>query len=319
MRILFISSTRVGDAVLSTGLLNKILSDHPGARVTIACGPAAAGLFTEVPGLERLIVLDKMVFSFHWLNMWSQTIGHVWDIMIDLRNAPLSYLLVKKKSYRMVRARTGGHRIRQIAQIMGLSDTPPSPKMWVGDEHRAQALLSIPDGPPVLAIGPTANWVAKTWAPDRYLELALRLTADDGVLPGGRIAIFGRDDERPQALRLIEAIPDDRLIDLVGRVGLLDIAACFERSALYIGNDSGLMHIAAACGAPTLGLFGPSQFEHYAPWGENCAVVSTKIPYEKIFPANFDHRNTGTLMDSLSVDDAEYAAQKLWDKVGHMS
>jgi len=316
MRILFISSTRVGDAVLSTGLLNKVLSDHPGARVTIACGPAAAGVFTDVPGLERLIVLDKMVFSFHWLNMWSQTIGHVWDIMIDLRNAPLSYLLVKKKSYRMVRARTGGHRIRQIAQIMGLADTPPSPKMWIGNQHRAQALQSIPDGPPVLAIGPTANWVAKTWSPDQFLELALRLTAADGILPGGRIALFGRDDERPQALRLIEAIPDDRLIDLVGRVGLLDIAACFRRSALYVGNDSGLMHIAAACGIPTLGLFGPSQFEHYAPWGKKCAVVSTKIPFEKIFPANFDHRNTGSLMDSLSVDAAEQGARKLWDKVG---
>jgi len=315
MRILFISSTRVGDAVLSTGLLNKVLVDHPGARVTIACGPAAAGLFTHVPGLEQLIVLDKMVFSFHWLNMWARTVGKFWDVIIDLRNAPLSYALLSRRRYRMVRARTSGHRIRQIANIMGLADNPPSPKMWIGDEHRTKALKVIADGAPVLAIGPTANWTAKTWSVDRFLELALRLTARDGILPGGRIAVFGRDDERPQALRLIDAIPADRLIDLVGRVGLLDIAACFERAAFYVGNDSGLMHIAAASGIPTLGLFGPSQHEHYAPWGDKCAVAVTKVPYEKIFPENFDHRNTGTLMDSLSVDDAERAARELWYKV----
>ena len=67
MRILFVSATRIGDAVLSTGLLGHLTEVHPGARITVACGPAAAELFEAMPSLDRVIVLEKMVASLHWL------------------------------------------------------------------------------------------------------------------------------------------------------------------------------------------------------------------------------------------------------------
>ena len=54
MNILFISATRVGDAVLSMGLLDHLIRDHPDARVTVACGPAAAPLFDAVPAWNGL-------------------------------------------------------------------------------------------------------------------------------------------------------------------------------------------------------------------------------------------------------------------------
>src|SRR5579884_1716386 len=67
MRILFVTATRIGDAVLSTGLLAHLIERHPAARLTIAAGPAAAALFSAVPGLERLVVLDKRRWALHWL------------------------------------------------------------------------------------------------------------------------------------------------------------------------------------------------------------------------------------------------------------
>jgi ADP-heptose:LPS heptosyltransferase len=80
---------------------------------------------------------------------------------------------------------------------------------------------------------------------------------------------------------------------------------------MFIGNDTGLMHIAAAAGTPTLGLFGPSPVEQYAPWGRYTAVVRTALPREAMFGPNFNHRTTDTLMDSLSVEMAEEAARRL--------
>ena len=65
MNLLFVTATRIGDAVLSTALLAHLLELHPGARVTIACGPAARPLFAAVPGLERVIVMEKRRFSGH--------------------------------------------------------------------------------------------------------------------------------------------------------------------------------------------------------------------------------------------------------------
>ena len=59
MRILFVTSNRIGDAVLSTGLLDHLIRSHPDARFTVACGPDAAGLFTHMPQLDRLIPFEK--------------------------------------------------------------------------------------------------------------------------------------------------------------------------------------------------------------------------------------------------------------------
>lgn len=314
MRVLFVTSTRVGDAILSTGLLARIIAENPNIRVTVACGPAAADLFEAVPNLERVIRLDKMVGSLHWAYLLSQTITQRWDILVDLRNAPATYLIRSAKTYRMTRSRDTGHRIKTLARVIGSDDNPPSPRIWIDAKRKKQAQALIPDGPPVIAIGPTANWRAKQWRPQHFAELIQHLTAADGILPDARVAVFGRDDERPMALPVIESVPKERLIDLVGRIDLLTVYGCLERASLYIGNDSGLMHLAAASGIPTLGLFGPSPVEQYAPWGPLCDVAEASVSYDEIFPENFDHKNTDTLMDSLSVEDAEKAARALWER-----
>ncbi|MDA0996722.1 MAG: glycosyltransferase family 9 protein [Proteobacteria bacterium] len=311
-RLLFVTSTRIGDAVLSTGLLDTMIRRHPGLRVTVACGPAAASLFEGVPGLEQIIRLDKMVGSLHWIYFWSKTAGVFWDIMIDLRNSPITYLIMARQRYRLLRARAAGHRINALAKVIGLDGDPPAPRLWLDDTRKREAARLIPEGRPVLAVGPTANWSAKQWRGQHFAELIRRLTAANGILPGAMVAVFGRDDERPMSLQLLDSVPSSRLIDLVGRIDLLTAYGCLARSALYIGNDSGLMHLAAASGTPTLGLFGPSPVEQYAPWGPHCGTVQASVSYEEIFPEDFDHRNTDTLMDSLSVDAAEAAAGELW-------
>ncbi len=314
MRILFITSTRIGDAILSTGLLNHLIAQQPGAKITVACGGAAATLFKEVPGLEKIIILDKMVLSFHWLRLWVMCIGKLWGIVVDLRNSPMYYILPSIQRWRMGRTGAKLHRVRQLASIMGLSDDPPGPKLWISDNQKSAGMGVIGEGPPVIAIGPTANWRAKTWRAENFAELMERLTGPTGIIPGGRVAIFGREDERPGTLSLIEAIPEKRRIDLVGQLDLLEVFSCLRCCDFYIGNDSGLMHLAAVSGIPTLGLFGPSPKELYAPWGDFCDVVSTTIPYEEIFSKNFDHRVSDTLMDSLSVVAVEKAAHRLWNR-----
>ena len=113
-------------------------------------------------------------------------------------------------------------------------------------------------------------------------------------------------------------IPSDRCIDLVGTVNLPTAASCLARCALFIGNDSGLMHIAAAVATPTLGLFGPSPPTHYAPWGAHCAVAATEISYADLVGApDFDHLRCASLMTSLSVDRVVEEAEALWRRHSH--
>ena len=311
MDILFVTATRIGDAVLSTGLLHYLIGRHPAARLTIAAGPIAAPLFEAVPRLERLIVVEKRRWALHWLPLYAAVAGRRWDLVVDLRGSALAWLLRSGDRRVIAKGDEREHRVQQLGRLFDL-DPPPGPRLWTATSHERKAAAMIPYGAPVLAIGPAANWRGKQWRGERFAKLARRLTAADGPLPGARVAVLAAEHERRQALPLLEAIPGDRLIDLVGRVDLLTAAAALRRCALFIGNDTGLMHIAAAAGIPTLGLFGPSPIEKYAPWGSCTAVVRTRDGPETMFGPGFDHLTTDSLMDSLSVDAAEAAAHQLW-------
>src|SRR5438128_4447357 len=315
MRILFVTATRIGDAVLSTGLLSHLIGRFPAARLTIAAGPVAAPLFEAVPGLERPIVLRKRRLSLHWLELYARTLGRRWDLIVDLRGSALAWLLRTGERRVMGKGDQREHRVRQLGRLFGL-DPPPSPRLWTAPRHERAAGALISAGAPILAIGPAANWRGKQWRAERFAELALRLTAVEGPLAGARVAVMAASHERRQAEPLLAAIPRHRQIDLVGKVDLLAAIAILRRCALFIGNDTGLMHMAAAAGTPTLGLFGPSPSSQYAPWGEFTALVRSADPPEAMFGPGFDHRTTDTLMDGLSVDAAEAGARLLWEADG---
>ncbi|HET8997416.1 MAG TPA: glycosyltransferase family 9 protein, partial [Acetobacteraceae bacterium] len=87
MRILFVTSNRLGDAVLSTGLLDHLLRVYPEARFTVACGPVAEGVFERMPRRDRTIVLRKQPYGRHWLPLWAATVTRRWDLVVDIRGS----------------------------------------------------------------------------------------------------------------------------------------------------------------------------------------------------------------------------------------
>ena len=273
MRILFVTSSRIGDAVLSTGLLDHLLRRHPDARFTVATGPVAEGVFLRMPRLERLILLEKRPYGMHWPGLWAACVGTYWDLVVDIRASALAYLLPARR--RAVMRRRGGHKTAQLAAVLGL-DPPPLPVVWTAPEDRARAAALLPPGTPILALGPTANWTGKVWPPERFVALARLLLA--GPLAGARIAVLAGpgEGERALAAPVLAQFPD--AIDLVGTLSLPEAAATLGRAALFVGNDSGLMHLAAAAGAPTLGLFGPTPADEYGPAGRRTATAIADGP-----------------------------------------
>ncbi len=149
----------------------------------------------------------------------------------------------------------------------------------------------------------------KQWPIDKFIALAQTLRNEMGEAV--RFAIAAAPQERDQVQPLIDALDPSSLIDLIG-MDLMSAAAVLERCKLFIGNDSGLMHMAAAVGTKTLGLFGPGWEKIYGPWGDHTAVVRTpessdtllaKLPYPGAFAPN--------LMETLSVESALTAARAL--------
>ncbi|MBT07421.1 MAG: glycosyltransferase 9 family protein [Rhodospirillaceae bacterium] len=313
MKVLFITSTRIGDAVLSTGILKELIQSHPNIDITIACGPAAAPIFSEMPRLKKLVAMEKKVCSLHWFDLWKICIGIKWDIIVDLRNSPVSRMLFARRRYVMRRVDPSIHRVQQLGDVMGMRSSPPSPFLWTSDRQEEAAQKIIEPKQKVLALGAMANWKGKEWKLERFSELAFRLTQPGGILAGASVVILGSKAELPRSKIVLEKIPAEKRVNLVGKIDLLTAYAVLRRSSLFVGNDSGLMHMAAASGIPTLGLFGPSKEAHYGPWGSKSAWIRTPKTYDELVgEPGYDHRNTGSLMSSLSVDQVEEAAITLW-------
>lgn len=313
MNILFVTATRIGDVVITTGVLDFLARRHPEARFTIACGRPVAPLLQAFPKLERLIVIDKKSLSRHWFDLWAACVGRHWDLVIDLRASALAWFL--RADRRIVRGRReqAKHGVVELAELFEIAPPPP-PVLWTTPEQELRA-TTLMTGGTILGIGPTANWRGKEWPAANFAALIERLTGSGGVLAGARVALFGADTERAAAEPVLLAVPEHRRIDLVGKIDLPTAAACLRRCALYIGNDSGLMHMAAAAGTPTLGLFGPGNETRYGPWGPRAAVVRTPLtPDELMGRPGFDHRTTGSLMGSLTVEAVAAAATALYER-----
>jgi heptosyltransferase III len=267
MKILFVTSNRLGDAVLSTGLLDHLIRTHPDARITVACGPIAEGVFARMPNRARTIIFRKEKWGLHWLKLWAASATTVWDLVVDIRGSALSLLVPTRR--RAVFRRAEGAKIAQLGAILGLSP-PPLPVAWIAqaDQDRAERLLQTDT--PIIALAPTANWQPKVWPAQRF-AIAFQQLADR-LGPGTRAVILGGPGpaERAMAAPLLNAMPG--ALDLVGTLSLPEVAAVLRRASLFIGNDSGLMHLAAAAGAPTIGLFGPTDAATYAPSGR-CAIA----------------------------------------------
>ncbi len=312
MRLLFVTSTRIGDAVLSTGLLGWLLEQYPEAVVTIACGPPAAPLFEAVPGLERVIVLGKRRFGLHWLGLWRACAGRRWDLVVDLRRSALPWLLRAEARQRLPRSNALLHRVVLIARSLNL-EPPPAPRLWTTPQHEQAAEQMLAGLGPFLALAPAANWAAKTWPAERFAALARHLTGPGGPLAGVRVAILCGPREAEGLGSLLEAIPEADRITVAG-APLLTVFALLRRAELFVGNDSGLMHMAAAAGIPTLGLFGPSDERLYAPWGARSAALRTPETVSELL-GRAAQGAEGSLMETLTVQEVEVAALALLERV----
>ncbi|MFT4254627.1 MAG: glycosyltransferase family 9 protein [Caulobacter sp.] len=318
--ILFITATRIGDAVLSSGLIKLLAEQIPNARFTIVAGPLAAPLFAHVPGLDRVIVMEKGKGKGHWFKLWNQVRHRKWGLVVDLRGSATALFLRREK--RAIWKKTPGeiaHKVVETARVLKIDGEPPAPHLYITPEVQALAdQLLAPRGAepagPILAMGPAANWIGKVWPIERFTQTAAQLLGPGGKLEGGRLLILGGPEDGRMVEELRMASARGRCIDLTGKVDLLTAYAALKRADLFIGNDSGLMHIAAAAGTPTVGLFGPSDERRYGPWGALTRAVRGPRDFEQFKAVDPDLSQAIRHMSDLPVAKVVKAAVELLDE-----
>jgi ADP-heptose:LPS heptosyltransferase len=127
----------------------------------------------------------------------------------------------------------------------------------------------IPVAGRLVVIHPGAAWRPRAWRPERFGAVA------DWILGhyDARVLLVGSEDERDVEDAVRRSIKGDRVHALVGALTLEELTALLARAALFIGNDSGPAHLAAACGVPSIVLFGPQDPRRFGPWSERTLVL----------------------------------------------
>lgn len=313
--ILFVTSTRIGDAVLSSGLVKRLSDEIPNARFTIVAGPAAAPLFEELPNLDRLIMFAKAKSGGHWLDLWGKVRDRRWGLVVDLRGSGLARFVSTKR--RAIWRKTSGppvHKVLEAARVLKIEDEPAAPYIYTSPETEARADEITAGVGPILALAPAANWLGKTWPLERFSRVAMRLLDPHGPMKGGRLMVLGGPEDAKLAKGLRDVVGRREFINLTEDTHILTAYACLKRARLFIGNDSGAMHLAAAAGVPTVGLFGPSDEQLYAPWGEHVRVARGPRSFDQIRAVDPGFGQALCHMMDLPVETVTQAAESLLEE-----
>lgn len=300
MAVLFLAPADLGETVLATGALAHVLGE--GQQLTILTSKDAAPLFRAAPGLKAKYTVEGAGDVGPFIELaWSRR-GRRFDLALDIRRSPASLVIPAKRRLTLKQPEVLRHFSEDLSEIVG-SERTLAPTIWLDDRARQAAANVAPDTAPVLLIAPGGNNAAKRWPHERFAAVARRLAT--GALSGARIVVLSaatRDDEI--AARIVSSLDADGVPASGAGLDLLAAAALAERATLTIGNDNALTHIAAAMGAPTLTLFGPTDERVRAPRGPRARTLRGKSFEEAAL-------DEGAAMDDITIDAVEAAALDL--------
>ena len=258
---------------MTTPVLQALHQCYPEARVDIVADGRSADIFKYCPYRGELFLkYKKGLFRGGW-DLLKAVRKSYYDLIVDLRTDGLAYLLRgNKRLTKLHKKSPGEHSVEQhmsvIRSAWGYKKIPAG-HIWLGDIEKdfANEVLESYKGRKLLGLGPGANSQKKVWPAEKFVLLIdnLRDCFDATILFGGK-----RDRAYAEFIHSHAHMP---CINLCEKTTLLEAAAVQEHIELYIGNDSGLGHMASAMGKPTMTIFGPGESGRYRPWGKKAMLV----------------------------------------------
>lgn len=299
-RVLFVRLRSIGDTVLATPSVTALKRFLPDAEIDILVEDWVAPVLAEHPELNRVITIEgnslpararaaheirtaryDLVYNLHGGTTATfftratgakHRVGYAAYQYAQLHNhlAPASAELWSQ---------TKTHSVEQQLALLGwtgvpVTDRPPTSlavtkkaAAAVDERIRSAGLASSK----LALIHPAAAFATKQW-PAEYFARAVEFLAEAGF---ASIAIAGPKESHV----LAELIQNSSAPVATFNLSLPEVSALAERSELFVGNDSGIAHIAAAIGTPSVVIFGSSNIAHWRPWTKSCAeVVFEEMP-----------------------------------------
>jgi predicted lipopolysaccharide heptosyltransferase III len=329
--ILIIKLRYIGDVLLATPTVRAIKAARPEVRVTMMVNRGTEDVLSANPDVDEIMVLDKGSLTAQ-SRLIAGLRGRQFDTVIDLTDGDRSAFLTwisgapvrigfndehrwRGRYYTQVVQPVPGVRHRvdrdlEALKFMSIQAGSNNPHLWLTPEEKNSAdllldQLGVQRSQSIVILQPGARYWFKAWPAERFAELADRLTSQYGY----QVLIGGSDQDIDLAQQIRQMTKSSPVI-MAGRTTIKQFASIAKTSALFVGSDSGAMHIASAVGTPVVALFGPSNPREWAPRGGPVEVLYKEIDCRSCFHPTCT-RGEENCMRLIAVHEVFAAAQRL--------
>jgi heptosyltransferase III len=329
--ILIIKLRYIGDVLLATPTVRAIKAARPDVRVTMMVNRGTEDVLSGNQDLDEIMVLDKGSLASQW-QLIAGLRRRRFDTVIDLTDGDRSAFLSwasgapvrigfndehqwRGRCYtQVVQSEPGAqHRIDrdlEALKSMGIQAGSKDLQLWLTSEEIDSAdqllnQLGVQRSQPIAILQPGARYWFKAWPPERFAELADQLTTQYGC----QVLIGGSQQDIDLAEQIREMAKCNPII-MAGRTTIKQFAAIAKKSTLFVGNDSGAMHIASAVGTPVVALFGPSSLCEWGPRSGPVEVLYKGLDCRICYNTTCA-RGEESCMKLIAVHEVTAAAQRL--------
>lgn len=279
LRILVIRFSSLGDIVLTIPLLEALRAKYPDATIDFLTKAEYApfieklGIVSAVHGLDTK---TRRISEHLHRELRAKHYDHVLDLHNNIRSnklrkdlAPSVHVVNKRTLKRWLLVKFKMNQLRSEPDIVGRY-FEVAESLGIADTGKGAHIATRIQRAGTIAFAPGAKHWNKRWPAENYIQLGQELAKR-----GYKIVIFGSKEETALGDEIAAAIPN--AVNKCGTHALHELPEALAACALFIGNDSGLMHIAAATGIPTTAIFGPTVREFgFMPRNENVTILEVQ-------------------------------------------
>lgn len=336
--ILLFKLRYIGDVLLTTPAIRLLRQACPAARITMVVNKGTEDVLRYNPHVDNVITIERRrieaatffkKLKYEWgllktLREWR------YDLTVDFdsgeRAAFLAFLCNARTRIgfhypkglrrfifnRRVKVNGRLHIVERnlllVEKTLNLVRDDSRMELYTGQEEELRSAqwlirngLSDKD---LVVIHPGGRFQSKRWAVEKWARLADLIQGDSGV----PVVITGGESEREDVSTITYKMKT-AVHSLVEQTTVLELAALLKRATLFIGNDSGPTHIAAAAGSPVIALFGPTDPSVWGPWGKGHVVISKHAACSpcKVLNCTMDEENC---MEQISVEEVFHSVSQ---------
>lgn len=298
-RFLLVQLADIGDLILTTPAIASLREAHPDAHLTLLTSSHSAPII-EAGLVDEIITFDRRRFNSSWALLRPANLRNIaqlrhgrYDIVIffhhfTLKLGTLKFWTIALASragiragldngngwfltHRLVDEGYGAHHQAEYwLRLVALFNADATPRRAHVAFHDGILPISAPRSRRIVIHGGSGGYSpARRWYPERFARVADALHAEYDA----EIVLVGTaDDDADAIIRHMQHKP----VNLSGKTSLTQLADVLRSSDLYIGADSGVMHLASAVRVPVVALFGASNHRAWSPWSPNGKIVVLK-------------------------------------------